>query len=89
MRTRCRIDRHRRSESRLIAGSFRSFAMVSDKSIDDRRRVLEPVARRSICVKAELVAVRVCQLDVVGQVGTMRRAERDQSFRLASGVGAD
>ncbi len=59
------------------------------KVIAARRRVLQPVARRSMCVKAEHVAVRVCQLDVARRGGQMGRAERDQSFRLAGGVGAD
>ena len=44
---------------------------------------------RSKCAKAELVAVRVCELDVVGVAGKMGRTERDQSLRLAGGVGAD
>ena len=44
---------------------------------------------RSGCVKSELVAVRVGQLNAVRQVGKSGRTERDQSFCLAGGASGD
>lgn len=50
---------------------------------------LESVARGSVTVKAEFVAVWVGHLDAVSPVGKTGRTERDQSFHLAGGIRGD